>query len=197
MTHLLLTYGLVLLFAVVALESAGVPLPGETGLIAAAVLASQGHYSIVTVIAIAAVAAIIGDNTGYAIARWGGRRVLHRIPVVGPHVERLLPGAERFFRKHGGKAVFFGRFVSILRVTVAWLAGLTKMHWLEFLIWNAAGGILWATLFGTVTYYAGKTAADAIGHYGLYAGIGIVILIAISLVGMRYWHKRMTREISG
>lgn len=197
MTHLLLSYGLVLLFAVVALESSGVPLPGETGLIAAAVLASQGHYSIVSVIAVAAAGAIIGDNIGYTVARFGGRRVLHRIPVVGPRVERLLPGAERFFERHGAKAVFFGRFVSLLRVTVAWLAGLTRMHWLEFLFWNALGGILWATLFGTVTYYVGKSAATAIGHYGLYAGIGIAILLVITLVGMRFWHKRMTRGISG
>jgi membrane protein DedA with SNARE-associated domain len=197
MTHLLLTYGLVLLFGVVALESTGVPLPGETGLITAAVLASQGHYSIVSVIAVAAAGAIFGDNVGYWIGRRGGRALLPRIPVIGPYILRLLPAAERFFDKHGPKAVFFGRFVSLLRVTAAWLAGISRMPWWEFLFWNALGGILWATLFGTVSYYVGGAAAKAIGHYGLYAAIGIVILVVIAFVGMHFWRRRTEGRISG
>src|ERR687883_82437 len=103
MTKLLLDYGLVLLFVLVALESAGVPLPGETALVAASVLASQGHYSIVAVIAVAPAAAIAGDNGGYWAARIGGRSLLRRIPIVRDHVGRVLPQAERFFRRHGSK----------------------------------------------------------------------------------------------
>ena len=191
MTKLLLDYGLVLLFVLVALESTGVPLPGETALIAASVLASQGHYSIVAVIVVAAAGAIVGDNAGYWIGRKGGRALLRRIPYLRDYFARILPPAERFFERHGAKAVFFGRFVSILRVTAAWLAGISHMPWWRFLFWNAAGGVVWATAFGVVAYYSGRAAADAINHYGLYAGIGLAVLIVIAIVGIHFWRRRM------
>ena len=194
MTDLLLDYGLVLLFVLVALESTGVPLPGETALIAASVLASQGHYSIVWVIVLAATGAIVGDNAGYWIGRKGGRALLRRIPYLRDYFERILPPAERFFEKHGAKAVFLGRFISLLRVTAAWLAGISHMPWWRFLFWNAAGGIVWATAFGVVAYYSGRAAADAINHYGLYAGIGLVVVIALGVVGVHIWRKRMFAE---
>ena len=191
MTHLLLHHGLVLLFGLVALESTGVPLPGETALIAAAVLASQGHYSIVSVIVVAAAGAIVGDNAGYWIGRKGGRALLKRIPLLGDYFTSILPPAERFFERHGAKAVFFGRFVSILRVTAAWLAGISHMPWWRFLFWNAAGGIIWAVAFGTVAYYSGRAAAEAINHYGLYAGIGVVVLLVVAAVGIHFGRKRI------
>jgi membrane protein DedA with SNARE-associated domain len=193
-TKLLLDYGLFLLFVLVALESTGVPLPGETALIAASVLASQGHYSIVWVIVLAAAGAIIGDNAGYWIGRKGGRALLRRIPYLRDYFERILPPAERFFEKHGAKAVFLGRFVSLLRVTAAWLAGISHMPWWRFLFWNAAGGIIWATAFGIVAYYSGRAAADAINQYGLYAGIALIVVIAIGIVGVHVWRKRMFSE---
>ena len=191
MTKLLLDYGLVLLFVLVALESTGVPLPGETALIAASVLASQGDYSIVAVIVVAAAGAIVGDNAGYWIGRKGGRALLRRIPYLRDYFARILPPAERFFERHGAKAVFFGRFVSILRVTAAWLAGISHMPWWRFLFWNAAGGVVWATAFGVVAYYSGRAAADAINHYGLYAGIGLAVLIVIAVVGIHFWRRRV------
>ena len=191
MTKLLLDYGLVLLFVLVALESTGVPLPGETALIAASVLASQGHYSIVAVIVVATAGAIVGDNAGYWIGRKGGRALLRRIPYLRDYFARILPPAERFFERHGAKAVFFGRFVSILRVTAAWLAGISHMPWWRFLFWNAAGGVVWATAFGVVAYYSGRAAADAINHYGLYAGIGLAVLIVIAVVGIHFWRRRV------
>jgi len=190
-TKLLLDYGLVLLFVLVALESTGVPLPGETALIAASVLASQGHYSIVAVIVVATAGAIVGDNAGYWIGRKGGRALLRRIPYLRDYFARILPPAERFFERHGAKAVFFGRFVSILRVTAAWLAGISHMPWWRFLFWNAAGGVVWATAFGVVAYYSGRAAADAINHYGLYAGIGLAVLIVIAVVGIHFWRRRV------
>ena len=195
MTHYLLTYGLALLFVLVALESTGVPLPGETALVAASILASQGHYSIVVVIAIAAAAAIVGDNAGYWIGRKGGRALLRRVPLVRDYFDRVLPPAERFFRRHGAKAVFFGRFVSILRVTAAWLAGISHMPWWRFLLWNAAGGIVWAAAYGSVAYAFGRAAADAITHYGLYAAGGIVAVIVIALVGIHFWRKRVFEHV--
>jgi membrane protein DedA with SNARE-associated domain len=193
-THYLLEYGLFLLFVLVALESTGVPLPGETALIAASVLASQGHYSIVVVIVLAAAGAILGDNAGYWIGRKGGRALLRRLPYLRDYFARILPPAERFFERHGAKAVFFGRFISLLRVTAAWLAGISHMPWWRFLFWNAAGGIVWATAFGVVAYYSGRAAADAINHYGLYAGIAIVVLIVAAVAGVHFWRKRMLAE---
>ena len=191
MTDLILQYGLVLLFALVAVESMGVPLPGETALITAGVLASQGRYSIVAVIAVAALAAIVGDNVGYWIGRKGGRRVLGGVPFVRDYFNRALPPSERFFQRHGAKAVFFGRFISLLRITAAWIAGITQMPWWRFLFWNAAGGILWATVFGVVAYVFGRTVAEAINRYGLYAAVAIVAVVAIALIGIHFWRRRM------
>lgn len=193
MTQELVHYGLALLFLLVAVESAGVPLPGETALIAAALLSHPGqdhHFSIVAVIAVAAVAAIVGDNVGYALGRYGGRTLLERWGPVARYSDRALPPAERFFEKHGGKSVFLGRFVAVLRVTVAWLAGITHMPWWRFFLYNAAGGILWATSIGLLAYYAGKAAADAISSYGLYAVAAIAVLGIAVLVGRRRLRRR-------
>ena len=194
MTQLLVDHGLLILFALVAVESAGVPLPGETALIAAAVLASQGHYSIVAVIAVAALAAIVGDNVGYWLGRKGGRSLLARTPIVRDHFARALPPSERFFARHGAKTVFIGRFIAILRVTSAWIAGISHMPWWRFFFWNAAGGIVWASAFGLVAYWLGQKAADAIGRYGLYAAIVIVVLLVVGFFGVRLWRRRMLEE---
>jgi membrane protein DedA with SNARE-associated domain len=189
-THLLLDYGLVLLFLLVAVESAGIPLPGETALITAAVLAHH-HYKIEWVIVIAAAGAIVGDNLGYWLGRLGGRRLLERFQLTRRYSERALPPAERFFKRHGGKTVFLGRFVAFLRITAAWLAGISRMHWWQFFAWNALGGIVWATGTGLLAYWAGKAAADAVQRYGLYAVVVLVALGVIAFVGVRVWRKRM------
>jgi membrane protein DedA with SNARE-associated domain len=182
-THFIQDYGLFFLFAIICLESAGLWLPGETALIAAAVYASKGHLSIEATIAVAAIAAIIGDNIGYWIGREGGRRLIYRYAWLRRWGERVLPPAERFFERHGGKAVFLARFFGGLRVTGAWMAGITRMTWWRFLFWNAAGGIIWAFAVGLLAFYAGKAAADALARYGVYAaiaaGIAIVLLIAV------------------
>jgi membrane-associated protein len=190
-TDLLISYGLVLLFALIAAESAGVPLPGETALIAAAILSARGHYSIVSVIVVAAAAAIIGDNIGYWIGRTGGRALLERWGPVKRYAERALPPGERFFKRHGGKTVFIGRFVAVLRVTAAWLAGITHMPWWRFFLWNAAGGIVWATAVSLLAYYFGKAAADAVATDGVYALVVIVVGAVIAFVVMRLLKKRI------
>jgi membrane protein DedA with SNARE-associated domain len=192
-TDLLLDYGLVLLFLLVAIESAGVPLPGETALIAAAVLAHD-HYGIWWVIVVAAAAAIVGDNVGYWIGRAGGRKLVERWSVTRRYAERALPPSERFFQRHGGKTVFFGRFVAILRVTAAWLAGISRMRWWQFFLWNAAGGIVWATGTALVAYWAGRAAADAIEHYGLYAVVVLVVLGIVAFVVLRLWRNRVVES---
>lgn len=191
MTALLISYGLVLLFLLVAIESAGIPVPGETGLITAAFLAHQGHYSIVWVIVVAAAGAIIGDNIGYWLGRIGGRRLLERWSITRRYAERTLPRAERFFRKHGAKAVFFGRFIAILRVTAAWMAGISHMHWWLFAFWNALGGILWALGVGLLSYYAGKAAADAVSRYGLYAVVAIIVLAGLGFLVLKLVNRRL------
>ena len=183
-------WALVLLFVLVALESFGLPLPGETALVACSVLASQGALSLGWVVGIAAVAAIVGDNIGYWVAREGGRTLLARFGVTRRYAERYLPVAERFFARHGGKTVFLARFVTVLRVTAAWVAGLSRMSASRFLVWNAAGGIAWAIAVGLIAYYAGEAAANAIGRYGLYAGGGTLLLAALGFLIARRIGKR-------
>jgi membrane protein DedA with SNARE-associated domain len=195
-THVIPSHGLPLLFLVVMLESFGVPLPGETALIAFGVLASQGHYSIVEVIAVAAAAAIIGDNLGYwVIGRWGGRALFERWRWLSRYSQRVLPRAELLIAKHGGKTVFFGRFIAVLRYTAAWVAGLGRMHWWKFFFFNAAGGICWATLVGLLAYYVGKTAAEALGKYGLFAGAGVVALIALVALVSHFARRRLEERL--
>jgi membrane protein DedA with SNARE-associated domain len=194
MSGLVQHYGLAALFLIVMLESGGVPLPGETALIAAAVFASRGELDIVVVVAVAATAAIVGDNLGYWIGRTGGRGVLERSRLLSRWSERMLPWAEGFFRRHGPKTIFIGRFFSVLRVTAAWMAGVSRMHWWTFFLWNAAGGICWATLVGLVSYYAGEAAAEAISHYGLIGGGALVALLLAALVGVHFWRKRLVES---
>jgi membrane protein DedA with SNARE-associated domain len=192
-TGLVHHYGLIALFVVVMLESGGVPLPGETALVAAAIFASQGNLNIVEVIAVAAAAAIIGDNLGYWVGRTGGRKLLERFGPLQRWSSRTLPWAERFFERHGGKTIFLARFFSVLRVTAAWIAGVSRMHWWTFFLWNAAGGICWAVLVGLVAYYVGHAAADAIDHYGLWVGAGLVVVLAIVWLAVHFWKKRILR----
>jgi membrane protein DedA with SNARE-associated domain len=195
-THFFTHHGLPLLFAVVLLESFGIPLPGETALIAFGVLASQGNYSIVWVIVVAAAAAIVGDNLGYwLIGRWGGRALFERWGWLHRYADRVLPRAERLLDRHGGKVVFFGRFVTVLRYTAAWIAGLGRMPWWRFLFWNAAGGICWATLVGLVAYYAGHAAADAIQRYGIYSAVGIVVAIVVGWLVVHFAKRRFEEQL--
>ena len=188
------SWALVLLFVLLTLESFGLPVPGETALIACAVLASQGSLAIEVVLVVAIAAAIIGDNLGYWTARKGGRAVLLRYRITREYSEKYLPRGERFFARHGGKAVFFGRFVAVLRVTAAWIAGLSHMHWYRFLLWNAAGGIVWATLVGLISYYLGDKAAEAIGRYGLFAAGGAIVLAGLGFLVVRKLEERVMDE---
>ena len=191
-THFFTHHGLPLLFVVIMLESFGIPLPGETALIIFGVLASQGHYDIVSVIAVATAAAIIGDNLGYwLIGRLGGRALFRRWAWLRRYSETVLPRVEGIMHRHGGKTVFFGRFIAILRFTAAWVAGLARMHWWKFLFWNAAGGIAWATLVGLVAYYGGKAAADAIQRYGIFAAAGVVVILGLGWLALHLGKERL------
>jgi membrane protein DedA with SNARE-associated domain len=158
LSHLIDTYGYAALFLLVGLESVGVPLPGETALITASLYAGTTHrLNITIVIAVAALAAILGDNVGFLLGRWGGYRLLRRYGHFVRVNEHRVKIGRYLFDRHGGKVVFSGRFVSVLRTYAAFLAGTMRMRWWRFLVFNAAGGVVWAVLVGVGFYYFGST----------------------------------------
>jgi membrane protein DedA with SNARE-associated domain len=191
--HLVEVFGYPLLFLGVAAESSGVPVPGETALITAAVLASRGKLDIALVIPIAALGAIVGDNIGYLIGRKGGRWALERPGRFQRQRQQVLVLGEPFFAHHGPKAVFFGRFVLGLRVWASWLAGATKMHWRSFVMWNALGGICWATAIGLLAYFLGNAAGNLVSTFGLYGLIGVVLAAVSAYLAHRH-HRRHLQE---
>jgi membrane protein DedA with SNARE-associated domain len=182
-----------LLPAIIGLESMGIPSPGETALVAAAVLASQGKLQIWLVLVIGISSAIIGDNIGYWLGRKVGREVLE---APGPFHRRrkLLIGAgDRFFEKHGGKAVLLARWVALIRVAAAWLAGINHMPVKHFIFWNALGGITWGLTFGLVGYYGGHAAAHVLGQVGLVGAVVLVVMIVGGLILLRRRERREAR----
>ncbi len=187
--------GYPLLFVMVMAESSGFLIPGETALIAASVLASQGKLEIELVIPLAAAAAIIGDNIGYVIGRKGGRWVLERPGRFYRQRMEVLRIGEPFFERHGPKAVFFGRFLLGLRVWASWLAGGTRMHWRSFVLWNALGGITWATAVGLIAYFLGHSAGNAIQTFGLYGLVAALVAIASALVLHRRHRRRQRADV--
>jgi membrane protein DedA with SNARE-associated domain len=191
--------GYPVLFALIAIETMGIPLPGETALFTAGILASRGHLSIETVIAIAAVAAIVGDNVGFAIGRRVGRRALLADGPFLHHRRRVIELGEPFFERHGPKAVFLGRWVAGLRITSAWLAGVNRMSWPTFLFWNALGGIVWAASVGLLAYFLGRGAERVVQRAGLGAAIAIVVagLAAYVVVRRRRAAARVRRRGHG
>ena len=186
------SYGYLVVFLLVMLESIGLPMPGETALIAAALYAGSTHkLEIGWVIAVAIAGAIIGDNIGFSLGRYGGARLLlrhgHRI---GLHEGRLKIGIW-LFRRHGGKVVFWGRFVSVLRTYAAFLAGTNKMAWSRFLVFNAAGAIVWATLYGVVYYEFG----GALRRLSTTIDIVLGVVGTVILVSFLVWTKRKEDEL--
>ncbi len=175
--HLLSTYGYAAIFGLVMLESAGIPLPGETILITAAIYASTTHgLDIRFVIIAAAVGAIIGDNIGFWVGRLYGQKLVTR---WGPHVgldARKQKLGQYLFMKYGGAIVFFGRFVAVLRAFAALLAGVNHLPPWRFLMFNAAGGIVWASVFGLGGYVLGQGIHRIAGPVGWAA-------LAIALIG--------------
>ena len=170
----LATYGYLAIFAMVGLESAGVPMPGETVLIASAILAGQGKLNIFGVIAVAAAGAMIGDNCGYWVGREFGFPLLYRFGRYVRLDERRLKLGQYLFLKQGGKIVFFGRFVALLRAFAAFLAGVNHFNWERFFLFNAAGGIVWASIFGAGGFWLGRafeTYARPVGVAALAAAV--------------------------
>jgi membrane protein DedA with SNARE-associated domain len=178
--------GYPIVFGLIAIETMGIPVPGETALIAAALLAHDGQLDIVPLIVLASAAAIIGDNIGFAIGRKAGRRVFAAPGPLHGHRLKVLEHGEPFFAKHGPKAVFLGRWVSGLRIASAWLAGINRMSWPTFLFWNALGGIAWATSIALGVYLLGDVAEKVIAT----AGPAAAALTVIALIGVVVWRRK-------
>jgi membrane protein DedA with SNARE-associated domain len=178
--HLLATYGYWAVLVIVMLESAGIPMPGETVLISAAIYAGTTHnMHIGFVIAAASVGAILGDNIGFWVGREFGRPLIARFGDYVGLDERRMKLGQYLFQRHGGKIVFFGRFVAFLRAFAALLAGINRLPPWRFFLFNAAGGITWACLFGLGGYVLGETIhniAGPIGWFGLACAIIAIII---------------------
>jgi membrane-associated protein len=181
--------------AIIGLESMGVPSPGETALVAAAVLASQGKLQIWLVIVIGVASAIMGDNIGYLLGRRFGREILVARGPLRKNRERAIAAGERFFDRHGPRAVFIARWIALVRFAAAWLAGINKMHWRTFFFWNALGGLTWGVTYGLVGYYGGKAAANVLAQAGIVGAVVLVLLVAGFLVAGRVRERRrLARE---
>jgi membrane protein DedA with SNARE-associated domain/membrane-associated phospholipid phosphatase len=191
--HLLETYGYIALFVLVGLESLGVPLPGETALLTTAAFAAQGHLSIVGVILVAAAGGIVGDAAGYWIGRKGGLVVVRRYGKFLHIDDATLDRAQRFFQRHGGKTVFLGRFVSLLRMWAPVLAGISRMPYGKFTLYNAAGGVCWATVFGSLGYLFGRSLPrlhKTAGQAGAMVALLVAIIIGLILLGRWFQSHR-------
>jgi membrane-associated protein len=186
--------GYPLLFALIAIETMGIPVPGETALITAGVLAGRGHLDIGAVVAIAAAAAILGDNVGFTIGRRVGRPLLTAPGPLAHHRRRVLDVGEPFFQRHGPKAVFLGRWVAGLRITSAWLAGVNRMRWPVFLFYNALGGVAWATSIGLLAFFLGRSIEHVVHIVGL-AGAGLVVAGAAGAWVMVRVRRRRTQPL--
>jgi membrane protein DedA with SNARE-associated domain len=177
------------------LESSGIPMPGETALLSAALYAATtDRLSILAIILAATAAAIIGDNCGYAAGRFFG------LPFIEQHGDRIgltptrLKVGQYLFLRHGGKIVFFGRFIALLRTLAALLAGMNRMPWPHFLAMNALGAVAWATLFGGGAYLLGNQIDRVAGPLG-FGLLAIAVLGAvIGIVFVRHHEGELARR---
>jgi len=181
---------------VIGIESIGVPLPGETTLVAAALLASQHHLRIEFVILAAATGAIIGDSIGYFVGRKAGRRLFERLGRRFHHFsEDRIARAEKYFHKYGVWTVFFGRFVALLRIFAGPMAGMLRMHYPRFLAANAAGGIAWSVTIGVVAYKVGDNADKIFGRVSLWALLGIAVVVVTLYVVHKVRARRKDTDV--
>jgi membrane protein DedA with SNARE-associated domain len=183
-----------LLPAIIGLESMGIPSPGETALVVAAVLASQGKLQIWLVILIGVASAIAGDNIGYWLGRTLGRDAFVARGPLRRHRVAAIAAGDRFFERHGPKAVFLARWIALVRFAAAWLAGINKMSAKVFFFWNALGGITWGVTYGLVGYFGGRAAASVLAEAGIVAA---ALLVATVLGGLAYVNYRERRRRVG
>ena len=194
--HYLAEYGYWAILALVLVEDFGIPVPGETVLIAGAVEAGAGQLNVFLVAVIGFAAAIAGDNIGYAIGRFGGRALVARWGKYVFLTEDRLGKAEHFFNTHGGKVIVVARFIEGLRQANGIIAGVSRMHWLKFLTFNALGAALWVACWVSAGYFGGRH-IEAIYHYvtqySLYALIALIVAAAAWVLLFILKHRRRTR----
>lgn len=198
LTTLLFTYGYALVLLMVMLESLGLPLPGETVLLTAAAAAATGRLSIVGVIVAAALGAMIGDAGGYWIGRTGGLALVQRYGRWLRVDDTKLAQAHRFFQQHGAKTVFLGRFVALLRMLAAVLAGVAHMPYSRFTFFNALGGICWSIIMGTLGYTFGRNLPALerlVGRAGWL--LALLLTLGVGLVFGARWLARHTAPVFG
>jgi len=181
-----------LLPAIIGLESMGIPSPGETALVLAAILASQGKLQIWLVILIGVSSAIIGDNLGFLLGRRFGRDALVAPGPMHNRRIRAVRYGDGFFERHGPKAVFIGRWIALVRFATAWLAGINRMPFKLFFFWNAFGGITWGLTYGLAGYFGGNAAAHVLAQAGI---AGLVIMVLIVLVAWLVIRRRERRAV--
>ncbi len=179
------SHGYLLVFVTVTLELVGIPFPSETILITAGAAASSGRLNIAAVMAIAAVAAVLGATAGYWIGRIGGRPLLDRLVARGWPKQQQVLRVEQFFERHGGKSLVGARFIPFVRIFAPWMAGAAHMPLERFAVWNVAGGVSWVVLVAGAGYLFGES-VSAIEHgLGPWAVAIVVVLAGTALV----WHR--------
>jgi membrane protein DedA with SNARE-associated domain len=187
----LVTLGYPAIAVIVGLESAGLPLPGEATLLSASYLAAMGHFSLPLVVGAAALGAVVGDSLGYLIGRQGGRRFLEKYGKHGGITPKKLAKADEYFMRHGGKTVFFGRFIVLLRILAGPLAGASRMPYRRFLVANIAGALAWATTMGTLGFFFGKTLAAVLNSLGVWALVAVAALLMLRFALRRALEHRL------
>lgn len=196
MADALQDYGLIVLFGIIALQAMGVGgLPGKTSLVAAAILAADGVFAIWHVLAVAAAAGLVGGYAGYVVGRVAGRRLVER-PFLKRRVERPLATFDRFFERHGAKAVFFARFLPGLKVVAAPAAGIARMPWPKFALWHALAALGFALLFGLTAYYAGRGAIELVEALGVYAVAPLAALAALGWLAYVMLRRRRRPSVA-
>lgn len=180
MTHFVAEYGLWVVFTIVFLEVAGLPfIPGETALITAAALASQGHGNIAAIISLAFAGAVLGALFAYLAGHRWGRDLLTRWSWFERVTHQGVERSHEFFERHGSKAVFLGRFIPVLRATLGWMAGIARMRFGSFMLWNVVGAAVWSCGIGLAAYYAGEAVINAVERD---LGIGVAAIAALLLL---------------
>jgi membrane protein DedA with SNARE-associated domain len=190
--HVPANLGYLALALIVGGESAGLPIPGETSILVAGALAARGDLDLPLVWLFAATGAIVGDNIGYLIGRYLLRRLVTGPGRLAHRLEHTVERGEVYFRRHGGKTVFFGRWLPVLRITAAWLAGASHMPWRRFVVFNALGGIGWAVSISTLGYVAGRSADNVVEIAGL-LGLVVIVLAVVS----HWWLRRLAVDREG
>lgn len=191
-TQLLQHYGYGLVGGVICLEAMGLPFPGESMIIGAAIYAATtSKLDIWFVVLAASTGAILGDNFGYLIGRSAGLKLLERYGRRVGLTEKRLTLGRYLFQLHGGKVVFTGRFIAILRTFVALLAGAAHMEWKSFLFYNAVGGIAWSALYGFGAYALGESARNVSGPLGIGLGVVAAVVLVVAIVLLRRNERRL------